>query len=107
MMKTGNRGTYEGAEKLSLWFNLSYASFAVIPRVLMEAMPDEWQGKMADILKEYDDAFPNMPPYGTRVYLTDDSNKLIKTPGWLVNYRHPDEGAIDELRRRLGKDHGA
>ncbi|MEA2935040.1 MAG: hypothetical protein QOD74_1686, partial [Variibacter sp.] len=35
-----------GWEALSRWFGLSRASFAVLPRVLMQQMPDEWQGRM-------------------------------------------------------------
>lgn len=85
------------SEELSCWFGLSYASFCVLPRVLMEAMPDEWQRQMAKLLNEYDDAFPNQPDIGTRVQITKDK-KLIKTPDWLINYRHPDRKAIDALR---------
>ena len=33
---------------LSNWFGLSYASFLTLPRVLMEAMPEEWQRKMTN-----------------------------------------------------------
>ena len=36
-----------GADHLSCKFSLSHASFLTIPRVLMEAMPDEWQERMA------------------------------------------------------------
>jgi len=35
-----------GEDDLSLWFGLSYASFCVLPRILMEDMPEEWQKKM-------------------------------------------------------------
>jgi hypothetical protein len=84
-------------EDLQLWFGLSYASWLTLPRVLMEAMPIEWQGKVAALLNEYDEAFPNQPDIGTRVQITQ-SGKLIKTPQWLINYRRPDREAIDKLR---------
>ena len=45
----------EYRKDLQLWFGLSYASFCVMPRVFMEAMPPEWQGKMAQWLFVYDD----------------------------------------------------
>jgi hypothetical protein len=64
----------------------------------MEAMSVEWQDQMAALLNEYREAFPNQPDIGTRVQVTDLSGKLIKTPEWLVNYRHPDHRAIEELR---------
>ena len=31
------------SERLSRWFGLSYASWLTMPRVMMEAMPEEWQ----------------------------------------------------------------
>jgi hypothetical protein len=86
------------SEKLQCWFGLSYASFLTLPRVLMQAMPIEWQNKMADLLREYEEAFPNQPDIGTRVQITDERGHLIKTPEWLLNYRHPDRETIDGLR---------
>jgi len=44
----------KGYDKLWSWFGLSYASFLTLPRVMMHEMPDEWQGKMADLLEEWD-----------------------------------------------------
>lgn len=85
------------SDALQCWFNLSYASWLTIPRVLLEAMPFEWQDKLAALLNEYDEAYPNQPNIGTRVQVTDGSGHLIKTPDWLINYRHPDNEAIDKL----------
>jgi len=86
-------------EDLSLWFGLSYASFLTLPRVLMEAMPEEWQRKIAVLLNEYNNTFPNQPDIGSRVQITKHG-KLIKTPSWLTNYRHPDRKIINSLRRK-------
>ena len=83
---------------LACWFGLSYASFLVLPRVMMEAMPMIWQSKMAALLNEYDEAFPNQPDIGARIQITQDG-KLIKTPDWLINYRRPDYRMIDQLRK--------
>lgn len=77
---------------------MSRASFLVLPRVLMHEMPDDWQGSMAALLDEYDDAFPNRPAIGTRVHCTNLSGRLITWPEWMLNYRRPDYAAIDELR---------
>ena len=85
------------SDDLSCWFGLSYASFCVLPRVLMEDMPNEWQNQMAKLLNEYSDAFPNQPDIGARVQITK-GKKLIKTPDWIINYRHPDREAIDALK---------
>lgn len=88
---------YDHRDDLQAWFGLSYASWLTIPRVLMGAMPPEWQQKMAALLHEYDEAFPNQPDMGTRVQVTQDG-KLVKAPHWLLNYRHPDKAKIDSLR---------
>jgi hypothetical protein len=77
------------------WFGLSYASWMTIPRVLMEAMPVEWQDKMAKLLEEYEDAFPNRPDIGTRVQAVGSDGKLTCIPEWLKNYRRPDTHAIE------------
>lgn len=89
----------QGHQQLSYWFGLSYASWLTLPRVLMENMPDDWQERMAKLLHEYDAAYPNQPDLGTRGFLTCHG-KLIKTPGWLINYRHPDDAQIIELRSK-------
>ena len=87
----------EGNDKLSCWFELSYASFLTMPRVTMEAMPDEWQGKMADLLNEVDKEFPSFPMFKYRVQRVE-GNKFSKFPEWLLNYRHPNLKIIDEWR---------
>lgn len=86
------------SDKLQRWFNLSYASYLTLPRVLMEQMSVEWQDKMAELLFEYDEAYPEWPEgIGSRVQTTMHG-KLVKTPGWLINYRRPDLEAIEKLK---------
>lgn len=93
------RKTYarSGHEALWAWFSLSYASWLTLPRVLMHEMPDEWQARMAGLLKEYDKAWNNLPALGTRVQVTKGS-KLVPTPEWVKNYRHPIRSEIERLR---------
>ncbi len=85
-------------KKINEWFQLSYASFLVLPRVFMESMPLEWQQKLVKLLEEYQDEFPNQPDIGTRVQITKNK-KLIKTPEWLINYRRPNTNEINKLRK--------
>jgi hypothetical protein len=87
-----------GYDALWLWFGLSRASWLTVPRVLMHAMPDDWQARMAELLAEYCEAFPNQPDLGTRVQVTALSGKLASTPAWLINYRYPDTETIEQLR---------
>jgi hypothetical protein len=39
------------------FFGLTYASYLVLPRVLLQSMPDEWQSRFVKLVEEYDDAF--------------------------------------------------
>jgi hypothetical protein len=95
----------KGYDALWLWFDLSRASWLTIPRVLLHEMPDEWQGKMAALLEEYESTFHNWPEgIGTRVQLTD-SGKLTASHNWLLDYRHPAQGKIETLRSNAELSH--
>lgn len=89
----------KGHDALWGWFGLSYAAFLTLPRVLLHEMPDEWQQKMADLLSELDEAFPNTPDVGFSVRATRHG-KLVKMPDGFLYYRHPDYEAIDRMRVR-------
>jgi len=67
-----------------------------MPRAVMEQMPDEWQAKMAALLREYENEARNQPDTGTRVLITKDG-KFVKTPEWIINYRRPDKHALRTL----------
>lgn len=90
----------DGHTKLWGWFGMSYASWLTIPRVLMHEMPDEWQGKMADLLQEYDDAFPNQDHLPEPYVTAKVDGRVTKWPGWVLNYRRPDR---DQIARCDGK----
>lgn len=93
----------DGYSKLWGWFGLSRASFLTLPRVLMHEMPDDWQGKMAALLKEYNDYYPNQPEIGTRVQATK-GGRMIKWPEWALNYRHPDFEEIEAMKQRQPRE---
>lgn len=95
---------FDYRKDLGCYFGLSHNTFAVLTRVLMEAMPAEWQEKMAVLLHEYDDTWNNWPEgSGCRVHYTMNG-KLAKMPDWLLSYRHPDYAEIDRLRGRSYSD---
>ena len=79
-------------------WGLSYASWLTMPRVLMQAMPDDWQKRMAALLREYAAAYPAQPNLGTSVRCTSSSGRLVETPGWVTNYRHPNAAEIARCR---------
>lgn len=94
-----NRSTakmYEkDSEPISLWFELSYAQFLTVPRVVMQSMPIEWQRKMALLLAEMDETFDWRPTEGRYwVRLRDGRGRFSEPP--LCDYRHVN---IDHLRK--------
>ncbi len=42
-------------------FGLSYANYLVLPRTLLQSMPDEWQARFVALLDEMDTAFAHVP----------------------------------------------
>jgi len=90
--------TGSGRSKLWGWFGLDRASFAVMPRVLIHAMPDEWQGKMADLLIEFEETFPGLQDLPNATITAKRGNKFTSWPSWLLNYRRPHQGDIDAMR---------
>lgn len=87
-------------ERLQEWFGLSYASWLTLPRVMMEAMPDEWQQKMADLLFEFQDTFENAPNIPTMVVTKDEHHRFKSFPDWVLNYRYPDREQLDSMKKR-------
>lgn len=69
------------------WFGLSYSNYAVLPRTLLQSMPDEWQHRFITCLDELGAAFHHVQQAecykvqaaGERVVsdLTDDELKQI------------------------------
>lgn len=91
---------------LQSWFGLSYASWLTMPRVLMEAMPAEWQRQITPLLWQYSEAWDTShmaEPY----VLARNGNKFTSWPEWLLNYRHPDAAQIAAVRAQQGKEQGA
>ena len=46
------------------WFELSYASFLTIPRLVMQSMPVAWQRRMVALLEDLDATFDWRPARG-------------------------------------------
>ena len=43
------------------YFGLTYASYLVLPRTLLQSMPDGWQERFVAMLEEMDAAFDHVP----------------------------------------------
>lgn len=48
-------------EAIHRHFGLSYANYLVLPRTLLQSMPDEWQARFVDLLKTLEEAFEHVP----------------------------------------------
>lgn len=79
---------------LGEYFELSYAQFLTVPRLVMESMPEQWQADMLKLLREMDDTFDWRPTEGRYwVKLRDAQGHYTHAP--LNDYRH---GNIEHLR---------
>lgn len=86
----------DGYSPINEWFELSYAQFLTVPRLVMESMPIEWQEKMAELLKEMDDTFDWRPEEGRYwVRLRDSKGRFSAAP--LYDYRR---GSAEHLRKQ-------
>lgn len=86
-----------GNDRLWAWFGLSRAAWLTLPRVLMHEMSDEWQGRMARLLEEFDDEFPKWADRQFYVSAKVDG-KYAPLPEVLCNYRHPRVEEINSMR---------
>ncbi len=81
---------------ISEWFELSYAQFLTVPRLVMESMPYKWQEQIAALLEEMDDTFDWRPNEGRYwVQLKDGNGRDCDAP--LGDYRR---GSVTHLRRK-------
>jgi hypothetical protein len=81
-------------EPINEWFELSYAQYLTVPRLVMQSMPLKWQYRMAALLQEMDETFNWRPKQGRYwVQLRDAHGHFSQDPLW--NYRH---GNIEHLR---------
>ena len=92
-----------GKDDLHLWFGLSYASFLVLPRSFMQEMPDEWQGKMAELLNEYGQTFKCVEEIDSVFVSARKGNKFASIPEWVTNYRRPNREVINSYKYNHSK----
>ena len=60
------------------WFELTYASYLVLPRSILQSMPKEWQARMVACLTELEKVYGSVPEHGTyHVYLKDIRGRFL------------------------------
>lgn len=50
------------------WFGLTYANYLVVPRSVLQSMPEEWQHRLTALLDEMNDCYSHLdwPDYEVR-----------------------------------------
>ena len=89
----------KGHDRLWLWFALGRASWLTMPRVMMHAMPDDWQERMAALCEEWDAKWETDDMPTPSVSARGAGNRWVKWPNWVLNYRHPDRAALRKITR--------
>lgn len=102
--RSTNEGTLNGRPcwfddaPIGYWFELSYANFLTLPRLVMESMPLQWQRTMARLLHEVDDTFDWRPESGRYMVTYKRADGKYSEPP-LSDYRR---GSVEHLR--IAKD---
>lgn len=65
-------------EPIHLWFGLTYANYLVIPRSVLQSMPQPWQAGFCELLGEMHEAFGHLDWPGYRVNAVDRSTGRFK-----------------------------
>ncbi|WP_051757133.1 hypothetical protein [Kitasatospora purpeofusca] len=61
-------------------FGLSYAAYLVVPRTLLQSMPEPWQQRLADCLAELHEAFAHVPQ--AEAY---EVTAVVERDAWLLD----------------------
>lgn len=93
----GSYDDFPDIDRISTFFELSYAQYLTIPRSIMQAMPVGWQYRMVSCLDELDETFQWRPKEGRYwVCLKDGRGRYAEDP--LIEYRRPNRGYIESIR---------
>lgn len=85
-------------EDVHAWFELTYASYLTVPRVLLEQMPAEWQHAFARLMDEMAEHYRAPLEGEYAVLLRGEAGRYAVDP--LRNYRYPDRSALALSRRQ-------
>ncbi|WP_327359811.1 hypothetical protein [Streptomyces sp. NBC_01304] len=97
-------------EAIHRHFGLSYANYLVLPRALLQSMPDAWQSRFVGLLDELQEAFEHVPQAeeydvtaGRSMLLEDMTSSQLSVAGieWLG---YSKEGDLARTRYRRLSD---
>lgn len=94
-------------EDVHTYFGLSYANYLVLPRTLLQSMPETWQHRFVDLVNELHDAFEDVkqaPTYqvlaGETMPLNEMSDAQLEAAGITVEGSDPDDPDYETLYHR-------
>lgn len=71
----------EGPEPIHTWFNLTYANYLVLPRAILQSMPEDWQRRFVRCLEDLERQYGELEwPHAYRVNAVDSRGKYVKDP---------------------------
>lgn len=71
----------DGVSDVHTFFGLTYASYLVVPRVLLQSMPEEWQAEFVKLVSLCDEAFHHIDrPVSYRVQPVDEKGRFMREP---------------------------
>ena len=71
-------------------FGLSHASWFIVPRVVLEAMPIDWQQRFIDLIDQLNEKYDWEPDLIISVNFRDANGRFYEIPECFNNYRRPD-----------------
>ena len=71
-------------EPIHAWFELTYSSYFVMQRTILQSMPIKWQRRFVKLIEEVEEYFPEINNGQFMVKRKDDNNKFISDE--LSNY---------------------
>jgi hypothetical protein len=69
-------------EAIHTFFGLSYSNYLVLPRSVLQSMPDEWQYKFVTLIEQIPEIIDEdfEPAGGYKVFALDENKKFTKNP---------------------------
>lgn len=70
----------DDSEPIHGWFELTYSNYLVMPRSVLQSMPQEWQAKFCDLLDEAKRDFGHLDWPKYRVLAIGNNGRFRKDP---------------------------
>lgn len=90
----------QGEGEIHRWFGLSYNSFLILPRVMLQEMPLKWQEQFVALLEQAEAMGVRTPGFEASMK-NPDTNRYCKIPEQWLNYRR---GTLKDAMATMKED---